>query len=744
MFEPDEISIKSAKNRLYEKNITIKRIVNLSKNFQIDTDIPQKHLVEYAHDANQEYREKSNKWIQDIAKVKLHSGKSLLEELTHNGISLWWFVELGLQEKIFRIIRFIETILYVLEKEKVENVSIIGEWEEEWTKTILNDICKLQKKKIIELDIKTNMVREDFPDKEIRIIGKIQSNKRKLFKKILFIISSPLVGLFFTFLMKKNKDSQRKNSGSTIKATIKRWINSPSQLSLIQICSYIAATIGVREELNDFIGKKIVDPYHKYGSMLLNYYHNTRGKYLNFRKDELEKRKISNKDILIVCETDAIKQRTRLENHSKIQYNPYLENIPKSISIGKGKLNFSCIYYGGGRKIPKIINEKPYKFQSFFEQKHYLIIDELNKKIKTFIEKLQKDKNFSSSLNYKGINLSEILIKEICLGYENSSHFVFYMEVFENILNQSNPSVVIMNNYEGTFRSMIAACKINNIATLGIQQALGPYVHALKKFEPELDELKKSTNLAFPKPQTICLWGNKHKEKFLEYGFNENNLIVTGYSRLDTFVNEKKILNSKKIKKRLLLPENSKIIMYTGTFHPPGVYVTLEDHYIQTLKELVKFTNNKNTYVLVKPWAGDKINDIINFIKKYGNEKTIFVHPSTDIHNVDLLAITDITIGSYSSIFAESITMGCKNIFLNYPEAQFYDEISHIKLIENLVETIDSPKEVFDKVKLLLNSDSQDIRQEEFEELFGPMDGKSSDRILKTIIDQVLKNKNKY
>ncbi len=738
-FTSDKRCLTDAIEELIQKNYSVTTIVNLSKDAEIEFPISynSKHISQYGLESGKEFREISNQWVLNLGHSKLGTGKSLVESLVYKEIPIWWLAEIGLQEKSFRIIRFIETINYILDANPADAFATVDDGEEKWNKPILVKIGLYRNMK--HFDCVQGQIHAEESEKrsnEIRIIGKLLKNDERRLAKLRSILSSLPIAIAFSLLITQNKSfaSRLISSPSLIGSLIIANMRTSPDLTLSQSGSLIAYKVGVTDHLNSSMAKtdKRIQNFNKrLGNLPRNYVN----KITNF----LAGKKLGIHPVLIICEADAIKNRRSLVNYKRSQYHPYLENLPQALQTvaQREKLDVICLYHGTSfLKIPKLIDDKhSLTFSGFLKRKHFEAESAFSKLISEFNNRLNDDEGFKKSLFYKGIDVSEYLIGDLCDCYTNTVKSILSFEIFADIVEKIKPLVVVMNNYEGTFRNIVAACVLKQIPTVGVQQAMGPYVHALNKLEYGLQNIESDNKLGFPIPEKIALWGKAHEKNFLSYGFKPNMLDVTGYCRLDTFVNEKPSLDRKLLKERLGLSKNCRIIVFAGTFHPPGVYVTLEDNFIKTIKQLARITQDfSQTFVLVKPWSGDKINHIIELVQKFGNDKFVFVHPNTDIHNVELLAISDVLVGSFSSIFSEAITMNCPVIFMNYPESRFYDESKHVKLVEDFVTKIERPDQVYEYVTKLLDNKKNSSVSDAFRNVFGPLDGQSSRRIAEIAI----------
>lgn len=753
-FVSDEANLERLIYQIKKKNYTLKTIINLSRNSQlkIDPAYKSKHLVDYALESGKQFRELSNKWVLGIGNTRLVNGKKLIESFTYREIPVWWFTEIALQEKSFLVIRFIETIKYILNKSE-EDVFIIAGDDPlfGWMRTILMKICLSKNMEHLDLEsyiiIKKDQAKST---KEVKVLSKVLTSRERIFRRIAFFLSSIPLAVYSLILLNKpktsiNRDKIKQRTAFYMKSlfflftflafTVKTSQKTSVELPFEEMArSTIKHSIQASSSLSQYYTERIFVNFGKIINKLKGLVKNLL-KVMMGRKEQ--KGKSVQGAILLVCDAGNIKNRRSILNYKRSQYNPYIENLPLVLedTAKEEKLPVICAYYGNtALKSFMLTDEKSnIYFSDFIEQKHWNIYNAFRKKAIKFSQILKYDKNLKSSLKYDGIDLSYVFIEDMVNYYIESSDAILYIELFSDMIEKIRPSIVVLYNYEGVFRKLVAACLLKKIRSIGIQQALGPYVHALNKLEYGIRNLKNENKYGFPVPEKIALWGTRHKENFLNYGYNNDMLELTGYCRLDTNVKEKPNLDPRVLKRRIGLPANSKVIMFTATLRPLGISVTLEDNFIKTIRELKKITEDfKNTYVLVKPWGGDELDSIVDLIRSHGNNKFIFVAPNTEIHNVELLAMTDIMIGSYSSIFAEAIAMGCDCIFLDYPEARFYDEVEHIKLIDGFVTSIQNPHQVYDAIAK--SSNKKSIISTDFNRIFGPLDGLSATRISKMIV----------
>lgn len=753
-FISDKQILEKLQKELYDNEYNISIIINLSKNYILETDLncKTKHIVDYAMQFNQPVRESSNKWVLEIGDIILDSGKRLIESFNYRTIPVWWFVELGLQEKAFLVIRFVEMIRYILDSDREDAFVIAGIDPLPWLRPLLVKICIQKGMKFLDIgtyDGERSLKLET--TKSLKILSEVITPKEKYFAKLkifisgifnsvlkkiynhIFKLKKPRIrfypafkkllypGLFMFIILKKsyNYQARSKFKEKILKFSKKSMVTAP------------ALVIQYSKQTHEFIRKEKI--------LTIRY---SKEFIIKFRKIKIKEKIFPDGCILLLCETGAIKKRRSLINYKKSKYNPYIENIPEILTgIAGDKIPVICAYFGGSIfKSYNLMNkENSINFTDYLEKKHWEIQDKFKKEICEFASTLKNDYNLKNSLNYKGLNLEDIFLNDIVNYYQSSSDRILYLELFCDMIKKLKPSVVVMSNYEGVFRQIVASCIIENVQTVGIQQALGPYIHGLNKLEFGIRNLKHTNEFGCPVPDKIALWGDSHEKNFLSYGYTKEMLKVTGYCRLDTYVRESNTIKHSTIKKRIGISANSKVIMFTGTYRPFGIIIiTLEDNYIKTIKELVKITEDYNdTYVLVKPWAGDDINTIISLVRYFGNSKFIFVQPTTEIHNSELLSITDVVVGSFSSIFGEGVLMGCNCILMSYPEEKYYDEFEFLKLLDGYVDSVESPDQVYNVVSSALRNNVKPKINKNFSDVFGPSDGFSSDRIGRLILSSI-------
>ena len=207
----------------------------------------------------------------------------------------------------------------------------------------------------------------------------------------------------------------------------------------------------------------------------------------------------------------------------------------------------------------------------------------------------------------------------------------------------------------------------------------------------------------------VWLFSEFHKKIYIEeFNYKKNNLVVTGYGRLDYLKKFNNLLDqnekTNKIKLKFNLPIDKKIILYAPTWiHDKS---KIENQFMQPnnfdfLKHLNTIASVNNYLIVFRP----HLNTIFKkkFLKKIRNLSNILYFPFKEYEEVeDFLLVSDILLTDWSSISFDYILLDRPVIFLDIPHSfplgifmegfLRFGNISNLDDLEpNIVKYIDNP-----------------------------------------------------
>src|SRR5207245_2199680 len=84
-----------------------------------------------------------------------------------------------------------------------------------------------------------------------------------------------------------------------------------------------------------------------------------------------------------------------------------------------------------------------------------------------------------SVFEYAGVPLLDPLRRDLATLFSILNDRQIYVHAFRSLFQRLSPSVVVAYNWEGVFRPLTEAAIQMGVPLVGVQQALGPYGHAL-------------------------------------------------------------------------------------------------------------------------------------------------------------------------------------------------------------------------------------------------------------------------
>lgn len=434
--------------------------------------------------------------------------------------------------------------------------------------------------------------------------------------------------------------------------------------------------------------------------------------------------KLKHKEILAIIEEENLRRYFDLKTKKKFTSLPYAEGILEKLReyIGKdlGVLSRKKLYSTDWpflkASLPILLPEDlPVEFNN--------IIEEVYEAIKPVIGK------------YIDVNtLKEIMRFRL-------AEFNLYLKLLKCI----KPKVLFVYNWEGVFRPLMAAARKLGCAIVGIQQALGPYQHALNHEEVGYWTKTNNNYLGFPVPDKYLIWSEFHKRNIISYGYDEKSLEIAGYPRLDRHfkVAVSKEITRENIANALGLDPNGKYLLLTAQHSVLDTHLVSKENYKKTLDILLRLSSDFGFKIIMKPWAGDDM-DFLTKLASNEPERIYIAPQNLLLHNAELISLTDWCVGTFSSIMGECVLLDNACFLLNYPESRYYFEPQYMEVYRDFAIFIDSPDQLEEALLPALSSEEERRKivqsaKKRLSYIFGKCDGKSAERCARIILEQLKK-----
>lgn len=339
---------------------------------------------------------------------------------------------------------------------------------------------------------------------------------------------------------------------------------------------------------------------------------------------------------------------------------------------------------------------------------------------------------FQSSLSMIGDyfsldNLREILTLRL-------AEYDLYLQLLQRV----RPKVLFLYNWEGVFRPLTTAARFLGCRVVGVQQALGPYLHALD--HREVGYFSASNPQGFAIPDRLAAWGEFHAQKFADYGYTPSGIAVTGYARLDKHgqVAQRRQSIREQTCRLLKLPLNARYLLFTGQSRVLDTVILRDESFVATLDCLCSLAAEFDFKIIMKPWASD---DLDMFQKAVSdNPGLVFVAPQNVlVSNAALLSVCDWLVGTFSSIVGEAILSGASGVMLDYLESRYYFDLPHVEIYRSLVPFVGCPEELDSVLRPLLKDESARVQAVQraraaMGPIFGPCDSQAASRIADLVL----------
>ncbi len=408
---------------------------------------------------------------------------------------------------------------------------------------------------------------------------------------------------------------------------------------------------------------------------------------------------LKNHKLTLFCFDFSIKIR-------KLRY--YLFN-----QFRKNKNNLEIFFFESFRNFNLLIKKRTLKY--------------IEKNFKIWLKKIKIDK-INKKFVYNDFNLWSIVKKKIIIAIKTDfRRIIENCLIIEYFLKHYKINLIILNNSDLEFEYLNVLISHNlNISSLVIDHGL-----------PGLDTAPLTP---FPNPFTkYAIWGDTHKQAFIQKGINSERIIRTGSPRFDKYIqiNSNPQLKSK-IKKLVFedfhIGINKKIIFLSppiSFFFNFGTYSSEIEKITTCILKIIK--NLSNIYLIIKLHPMDQNLDLYNdLIEEFGvNNASVVKH----YNSFNLLVSCDCLITKYSTVGLEAMILGKSVICLNFNK-------DHIHYIVNKAafELSNCNELPFLIKQILANSSLKRKERKLFAEKYNyKNDGLATQRVYKTILNLLYK-----
>lgn len=286
-----------------------------------------------------------------------------------------------------------------------------------------------------------------------------------------------------------------------------------------------------------------------------------------------------------------------------------------------------------------------------------LMFPKQSMQIKQFLntyKKIISSKQFQDNFSFNGISLWNE-IKEIFNEMLNAPHLPFYLNLIDSlskIFQKNKPRAIFLPYETGPLAlSIIAACRKNNIKTIGIQHG---YIYQFNPMYCYPNSLESKLKHGFLLPDHLLLFGNNAKKLLLKNEYPKQKLIEFGNAAFFGLEKFFEIFEKTSILQKIGINEKQKIILFTTgklqkNYQAHGKYDYDEKIWNYLLNT---YGNNKNYFLILKPHPQEQNTTIYeNMMSKKNCSNAIITHQSI----YDLICISDIVLSVFSSTMIDSL-----------------------------------------------------------------------------------------
>ena len=742
-------------------------------------------------------------WLQSVSRRRLTvSSRSILETLQDSGVPRWWRFEISLQERAFLVIRLVETLREILRIEKTRSVTIVGGVDGHWLTTTVLETCRAANVDVTRIGSGPSEPppRDRYDRRWIWIptSGSFLARfARPLVTKLATIVFGlpililvlvlasaavtllPVTVAVIVSLYLLSPLLRPRLNGRRARVAIGRLSRPARGLAIAMVVWAIlifllwsnplqvllgAATVAIAAfalyvlfvlEAPSYLGltQTLRWPWHRAREIRSSLRPRAIVRALIRRPvpksaSRSDSRKVH---VALLIDEGNIRARRSVGVHGSGPYNPYFEGIEAAFRSASGT-SVTVLSYGdapGSRTMAGRIAQlrrsvRPrggrIALRSYLNERDFERADLARASRQRELAILRNDAGLRAAWRYADIDLWPAMADVFETMFDLAAYAEPYDRALGRIVDLIHPDVVVTYNYEGVFRRLLPAVIRRGIPVLGVQQALGPYVHALGPSPSGRDRALAREPLGVPMPDRIAVWGERDVQLLRQYGHDGGSIVRTGYARSDTFIREH-VVKRERVLRRLRVPADARVIVYSAVLRVLDGPLLSDDRWRDSLAAVLRASADaRDVEVVVKPWPGDDTERIRFLMDSVADEHVHYADPAIDLHNAELLGVAEAVVGTFSSFLAEAVLAGAVPVLLDFPEARYYftDEVEAYRSISLKAS---SPRRAGAIVRTILAGGQtyrEDFRRAaigDLQRIFGPLDGHAADRIVSAALD---------
>lgn len=241
----------------------------------------------------------------------------------------------------------------------------------------------------------------------------------------------------------------------------------------------------------------------------------------------------------------------------------------------------------------------------------------------------------------------------------------------------------------------------------------------------------------------IILFSENQKQQFMKKGIEEERLAVTGYFVFDKYFNSKPLITKKEFYKKLNIPKDNKILLFTEEYLREDkeeflkVMIPKKQHIMRYIELFKTLKDIQDLYLIIKPHPSGFLGDsFVNNLKDEIGFNKFKVVNDIDIHS--LINASDFVLTRLSTTgFEAMIIKKPVIVFDTYSNTSDYNDYNEFNSVY-LVSKKGDLKKVL--IKVLKNPNEKLKNMEKFvNKHYSYVDGKSSRRVADLIEGMIRK-----